>query len=187
MLLLLLLLFTCCCYCLYVVVVVVVIVYILLSLLLLFTCCCLQVIGALEDRRKSLSIIVEKILQQRRQTLDNQALGLQARAETISYCRTIIDMFIQQCPSTPFIQVEPMLISRLDSIHNKMNVDTLRPLKELHFLVNKQFPEAITQCGMLTEVHPQTCVMSTTNHLRLLTNNQTEFIIHTKNSQGNTS
>ena len=151
-------------------------------LLLLFT----QVIGALEDRRKSLSIIVEKILQQRRQTLDNQALGLQARAETISYCRTIIDMFIQQCPSTPFIQVEPMLISRLDNIHNRMNVDTLRPLKELHFLVNKQFPEAITQCGMLTEVHPQTCVMSTTNNLRLLTNNPTEFTIHTKNSQGNT-
>ena len=151
--------------------------------MLLFT----QVIGALEDRRKSLSIIVEKILQQRKQTLDNQAIGIQARAETISYCHTIIDMFIQQCPSTPFIQVEPMLIKRLDNIYTKMNVDNSRPLKELHFLVNKQFPEAITQCGMLTEVHPQACVVSTTNNLRLLTNNPTEFVIHTKNSQGNTS
>ncbi|KAI6649163.1 E3 ubiquitin-protein ligase TRIM71-like [Oopsacas minuta] len=145
-----------------------------------------EVINALEDRRKSLSIIVEKILNQRKLSLNNQSLDLQARAETISYCRSVIDMFIQQCPSTPFMQVEPMLIHRLDNIQKKMSIDTIRPIKELHFLVNKQFPEAITQCGMLTEVHPQSCGITTANSLRLLTNDPTEFVIHTKNSQGET-
>ena len=160
-----------------------------LFLFVVYYCClllCLQVIGALEERRKSLSIIVEKILNQRKQALDKQVLDLQARAETISYCRTVVDMFIQQCPSTPFIQVEPMLIQRLETLQKKMNADSIKPLKELHFLVNKQFPETITQCGMLTEVHPHSCGISTTNSLRLLTNDPTEFTIFTKNSQGET-
>ena len=139
----------------------------------------------MEARRKSLNIIVDKILSQRKQVLDNQLLDLQMRAETVSYCRTVVDLFIQQCPSSSFMQVEPMLIRRLESIQKKLGVDGLKTLKELHFLVNKQFPEAITQCGMLTEVHPQSCVISTSNSLRLLTNDATEFVIHTKNSQGN--